>query len=43
MLCRPWESPWLGLAELAGAGLFIFGATRLFWLFALRRYASASS
>ena len=43
MLCRPWESPWLGLAELAGAALFIFGATRLFWLFALRRYASASS
>ncbi len=43
VLARGFESPWLGLAQLAGASLFIFTATRLFWSFALRRYSSASS
>lgn len=43
VLARAFESPWSGLAQLAGAALFIIVATRIFWLFALRRYASASS
>jgi ABC-2 type transport system permease protein len=42
-LARALESPWSGLAQLAGAALFIVAATRVFWLFALRRYSSASS
>ena len=43
VLARGFEAPWLGLAQLVGASLFIFTATRLFWNFALRRYSSASS
>ncbi len=43
VLARALESPWSGLAQLAGAALFIVAATRGFWLFALRRYSSASS
>lgn len=43
ILARALESPWNGLAQLAGAALFIVLATRLFWRFALRRYSSASS
>jgi len=43
ILARALESPWSGLAQLAGAALFIVLATRIFWLFALRRYSSASS
>jgi ABC-2 type transport system permease protein len=43
ILARALESPWSGLAQLAGAALFIVLATRVFWLFALRRYSSASS
>jgi ABC-2 type transport system permease protein len=42
-LARALESPWAGLAQLAGAALFIALATRAFWHFALRRYSSASS
>jgi len=42
-LARALESPWTGLAQLAGATVFIVMATRIFWLFALRRYSSASS
>lgn len=43
ILARSFESPWNGLAQLLGAALFIVLATRFFWLFALRRYSSASS
>ena len=43
VLARAFESPWSGLAQLAGAAIFIVAATRAFWLFALRRYSSASS
>jgi ABC-2 type transport system permease protein len=42
-LARAAESPWSGLAQLAAASLAVLAATRAFWLFALRRYASASS
>ena len=42
-LARALESPWAGLAQLAGAALFVVLATRAFWHFALRRYSSASS
>jgi len=42
-LARALESPWAGLAQLAGAALCTLLATRAFWHFALRRYASASS
>jgi ABC-2 type transport system permease protein len=42
-LARAFESPWPGLAQLTGAALFVVLATRAFWHFALRRYASASS
>jgi ABC-2 type transport system permease protein len=42
-LARAMEQPWSGLAQLAAATLFIVAATRGFWLFALRRYSSASS
>lgn len=43
VLARAFESPWGGLAQLAGAALFVLAASRAFWFFALRRYASASS
>jgi ABC-2 type transport system permease protein len=43
VLARALESPWSGLAQLAGASAFIVLATRGFWHFALRRYSSASS
>jgi ABC-2 type transport system permease protein len=43
MLARVFESPWPGLVQLVGAAIFIVLATRVFWLFALRRYSSASS
>jgi ABC-2 type transport system permease protein len=42
-LARAFESPWPGLAQLAGASLFVIVGTRAFWHFALRRYSSASS
>jgi ABC-2 type transport system permease protein len=42
-LARAFESPWSGLAQLAAAALFVIAASRAFWLFALRRYSSASS
>lgn len=43
ILARALDSPWSGLAQLAGASLFTILMTRFFWLFALRRYSSASS
>lgn len=43
ILSRALESPWNGLAQLAGAAFFVVLATRFFWLFALRRYSSAGS
>jgi len=42
-LARAMEQPWAGLAQLAAATIFIVAVTRGFWLFALRRYSSASS
>ncbi len=42
-LARALESPWEGLAQLAAVTLFVAVASRAFWLFALRRYSSASS
>ncbi|MEI9894426.1 MAG: ABC-2 family transporter protein [Chthoniobacter sp.] len=42
-LARALEQPWTGLAQLAGATVFIVAITRGFWRFALRRYSSASS
>ncbi len=43
LLARAFDSPWNGLAQLAGAAIFVVFATRMFWHFALRRYSSASS
>jgi len=43
ILARPFESPWGGIATLATATVLILAATRVLWLMALRRYASASS
>jgi len=43
LLARAFDSPWNGLAQLAGAAVFVVVGTRLFWHFALRRYSSASS
>ncbi len=42
-IARALESPWAGLAQLAGAAFFAMFASRAFWHFALRRYSSASS
>jgi ABC-2 type transport system permease protein len=42
-LARALESPWAGLAQLAGAAFLVVLGTRIFWHFALRHYASASS
>lgn len=43
LLIRMGDSPWLLLGQLALAALIVTGATRLFWLAALKRYSSASS
>jgi ABC-2 type transport system permease protein len=43
LLARAFDSPWNGLAQLAGAAIFVVFGTRMFWHFALRRYSSASS
>lgn len=43
ILARPFESPWMGLATLSIATIFILVATRALWLAGLRRYGSASS
>ena len=43
ILGRALEGPWTGLAQLVAATTFIVAVTRGFWLFALRRYSSASS
>jgi ABC-2 type transport system permease protein len=40
---RASESPAHGLLQLLGASVFVVIATRVFWLFALKRYSSASS
>jgi ABC-2 type transport system permease protein len=42
-LARGFESPWPGLLHLVLATAFVVVASRAFWHFALRRYASASS
>lgn len=42
-LARGFESPWPGLLHLALATILVVTASRAFWHFALRRYASASS
>ena len=42
-LARALDQPWTGLAQLVLASVFIVAVTRGFWLFALRRYSSASS
>jgi ABC-2 type transport system permease protein len=43
ILVRPFESPWPGMAALASGTCIVLGLSRALWLFALRRYASASS
>ena len=43
LLTRAFESPLPGLVTLLCGSLFVIGASRVFWLFALRRYSSASS
>ncbi|MEK0451447.1 MAG: hypothetical protein RL088_3715 [Verrucomicrobiota bacterium] len=43
LLARPFESPWTGLATLIAATAIVLGLTRAWWLFALKRYGSASS
>jgi len=43
LLARPFESPWAGLATLIAATAIVLGLTRVWWLFALKRYGSASS
>jgi ABC-2 type transport system permease protein len=43
IFARAADSPVPGLLQLLGASLFVVLGTRLFWLFALRRYSSASS
>jgi ABC-2 type transport system permease protein len=42
-LARGFESPWPGLLHLLLATALVVAASRAFWRFALRRYASASS
>jgi len=42
-LARGFDSPWPGLLHLALATILVVTASRAFWHFALRRYASASS
>jgi ABC-2 type transport system permease protein len=43
ILVRPFESPWPGLAALSVGTCIVLGLSRALWLFALRRYGSASS
>ena len=43
LLIRMTDSPWALMLQLAAAALIVTIATRLFWMTALRRYASASS
>jgi ABC-2 type transport system permease protein len=43
ILARPFESPWPGLVSLAVGTIAVLAGTRALWLFALRRYGSASS
>ncbi len=43
LLARPFESPWMGLLALTTGTATVLAATRALWLYALRRYASASS
>jgi ABC-2 type transport system permease protein len=43
VLARGFENPWPGILHLLAATLLVVCAARVFWFFALRRYASASS
>jgi ABC-2 type transport system permease protein len=43
VLARGFESPWPGVFHLLAATTLVVLGTRMFWFFALRRYASASS
>jgi len=43
ILVRPFESPWPGIAALCTGTLVVLGIARFLWLFALKRYGSASS
>jgi len=43
VLTRGFENPWPGVLHLAVATALVVCATRMFWFFALRRYASAGS
>lgn len=43
VLTRGFENPWPGILHLAVATVLVVCATRMFWFFALRRYASAGS
>lgn len=43
LLARPFETPWVGLMMLLAATILVLAGTRVWWLFALRRYGSASS
>lgn len=43
VLARGFENPWPGVLHLLVVTILVLVVTRLFWFFALRRYASASS
>jgi ABC-2 type transport system permease protein len=43
ILTRPIESPWPGLLSLGVGTVLVLGGSRALWLYALRRYSSASS
>ncbi|MES2571416.1 MAG: ABC-2 family transporter protein, partial [Verrucomicrobiota bacterium] len=43
LLTRALESPFEGLMQLAMVSVFVLAASRAFWIYALRRYSSASS
>ena len=43
VIARGFENPWPGIAHLLTAMFLVIVVTRTFWIFALRRYASASS
>jgi|SRR6478735_892302 len=43
VLARGFENPWPGIVHLVVATLLVMMGARMFWFFALRRYASASS
>jgi ABC-2 type transport system permease protein len=43
VLVRGFENPWPNVLHLAAATALVVSVTRMFWFFALKRYASASS